>query len=550
MQPASDVKVERDEIKSDHQDERIYLEGFRLAIVLASVTLVTFLVLLDTSILGTAIPRITTEFHSLSDVGWYIGAYNLTAATLQPLSGKLYSKFSNKYTYLTFTMVFEIGSLVCGLAKSSSIFICGRVIAGLGAAGLFNGALTIISSSVPLDKSPIYTGILAGITQLGIVAGPLIGGALTEHVSWRWCFYINLPVGGAAAAVLFMFITVPEIVQKEPLSAALILKVLPELDLIGFALFAPTATMFLMALQFGSGNTYAWNSATVIGLFCGSGVAALIFIGWEFRVGDRAMIPGSMLRKRIVWTSCIFGAALMCCNIISSNWLPTYFQAVKGEGPTLSGIHILPSVLGALLTIIVTGAAISRLGYYLPWGFFCGLVTAIGAGLISMWTPTTSTARWVGYQILFGAGRGAGMQVPIIAAQNAVPAAQIPIAMATLIFFQNFSVSIAAVVSNTIFSQTLAATIPKYAPSVSPAAALEAGSGASAVRDIIPIGHADELDGLLRAYSESLRNIFYLLAGLAVLATVASSGMGLKDVRKKPQSQGSKTSMSKDGSQV
>jgi MFS family permease len=236
------------------------------------------------------------------------------------------------------------------------MFICGRVVAGLGAAGLFNGAFTIISSTVPLNKSPLYTGILAGFSQLGIVAGPLIGGVLTERVSWQWCFYINLPVGGAAAA-LFVFVNVPEVIVKERFSMELMRRILPDLDLVGFALFAPAAVMFLMALQFGSGNTYPWDSATIIGLLCGAGVTALAFIAWEARMVDRAMIPGGMLKKRIVWTSCVFGSALMCCSIVASNWLPTYFQAVKGEGPALSGVHILPSILSALLFTVVSGAA-------------------------------------------------------------------------------------------------------------------------------------------------------------------------------------------------
>lgn len=230
------------------------------------------------------------------------------------------------------------------------------MIAGLGAAGIFNGAFTIISGAVPLNKSPLYTGIIAGFSQLGIVAGPLVGGVLTERVSWRWCFYINLPVGGVAA-VLFVFVKVPEITKKEPFSWVLVRKVFPELDLIGFTLFAPAAVMFLMALQFGSNNTYGWDSATIIGLICGAVVMALVFIIWEARMGDRAMIPGGILRQRIVWTSCVFGSVTMCCSVVAGNWLPTYFQAVKGEGPTLSGVHILPSILGALFFVIVTGAA-------------------------------------------------------------------------------------------------------------------------------------------------------------------------------------------------
>lgn len=235
------------------------------------------------------------------------------------------------------------------------MFIGGRVIAGLGAAGIFNGSLTIISSSVPLDKSPLYTGILAGFMQLGIVAGPLIGGVLTEHVSWRWSFYINLPSGGIAALVL-VFVRIPEMTKKEPITIDVVRRIMPHLDLVGFVLLSPAAVMFLLALQLGSGRAYAWSSATIIGLFCGAGVTAVVFIGWEMRMGDQAMIPGGILRKRIVWTSCVFGSALMCCSIVASNWLPTYFQAVRGEGPTLSGVHVLPSILGALLFVVVIGA--------------------------------------------------------------------------------------------------------------------------------------------------------------------------------------------------
>lgn len=236
------------------------------------------------------------------------------------------------------------------------MFIAGRVIAGLGAAGNFNGGLTIISSAVPLDKSPMYTGILAGCSQLGIITGPLLGGVLTERVSWRWCFYINLPIGGAIALAL-LFVRVPDIVKKDRFSLGLVKEVLPAIDPIGFMLFAPAAVMFLMALQLGNSDTYAWGSATIIGLICGAAVAAVVFIFWEIRMGDLAMIPGSMLRQRIVWTSCVFGSAIMCCSILASNWLPTYFQAVKGESPTLSGIHILPSILSALLLVVVSGAA-------------------------------------------------------------------------------------------------------------------------------------------------------------------------------------------------
>ncbi|OAL45244.1 efflux pump protein [Pyrenochaeta sp. DS3sAY3a] len=507
------------------------LSTFKLAVLLGSLTLVTYLVLLDTSIIGTAIPHITTNFQSLPDVGWYVGAYTLAAATLQPLSGKFYANFNNKVIYLAFVFAFEFGSLLCGVAKSSVMFIVGRAIAGLGASGLINGSMTILAGAVPIEKSPMYTGALLGIAQLGVVSGPLIGGVLTEYASWKWCFYINLPVGGIAALILII-IQIPETTPKPPFSLRLLRKVVPELDLIGFALFVPASILLLLALQFGNARTYSWDSATVIGLFCGAAVSAVIFIMWERKMGEKAMLPGPLFGRRIVWTSCLFAMFLMACLIVASNWVPTYFQAVRGDGPTMSGVHVLPGILAQLLCVVLSGVYISRLGYYLPLGIFSAAMTAIGNGLISTFTASTSVSTWIGYQIIAGAGRGAGMQLAIVAIQNAVKPADVPIAIALVIFTQNLGTSISVVLSNTLFTETLTSRITTYAPSVSSHAALEAGSGAGAVRALV-IGHEEELDGVLRAYSESFRNVFYFLVGAALCALVVSPGMGWKDVRKK-----------------
>jgi hypothetical protein len=153
-----------------------------------------------------------------------------------------------------------------------------------------------------------------------------------------------------------MLIRLPNIATKQPFSLALVRKVLPELDLIGFSLFVPPSIMFLLALQFGSGNKHAWNSATVIGLLVGSGMLAIIFVLWERRAGDRAMLPGSVIGQRVVWVSCTYGMCNIICMLVASNWIPTYFQAVKGEGPTLSGVHLLPGILSQLLAVLTSGA--------------------------------------------------------------------------------------------------------------------------------------------------------------------------------------------------
>ncbi|KAI1389670.1 major facilitator superfamily domain-containing protein [Hypoxylon trugodes] len=525
-----------DEHKKDEDENHDYLQGFQLFAVVACTTLVFFLLMLDTSILTTAIPRITSDFHSLADVGWYGAAFQLVSAVLQPLTGKFYARLNTKWTFLVFFTIFEAGSLICGLANSSPMLIGGRAIAGLGAAGLQNGGLILIGGVVPLEKRPIYTGIMMGIGQMGIISGPLIGGALTEYTTWRWCFYINLPLGGIAG--LFMaFSHIPDHIKKERVTFATLREMIPHLDLPGFVLFAGAAIMFLLALEWG-GSTYAWNSANIIGLFSGAGVMAILFVAWEYHAGEEAMIPGSILKKRIVWTSCLYYFSLTTTLFVSSQYLPIYFQGVKGAGPTMSGVDLLPGILTQVLFVLVSGAAVTKMGYYLPWATFGAALTSIGCGLLSTLAPTTSTGKWVGYQMLSGAGRGSGLQMGMIAVQNAVPPSLLSVSMSILVLAQNFAASIFLAVSNAIFTVTLSSEIVKNAPSVSPAAALDAGGSAAGVRALVP-GGGPELDGVLLSFSTGVDRCFDLLAGLAAVAVFISLGLGWKDTRsKKPVDKG------------
>ncbi|KAI1115791.1 major facilitator superfamily domain-containing protein [Nemania sp. NC0429] len=332
-----------------------HLTGLKLLLLLVSVGLVFFVLLLDNSIISTAVPKITSEFHSLPDVGWYAGAYSLTGSVLQPLTGKIYTYFPSKWTFLVFLFVFEVGSLLCAVATSSPFFIVGRAVAGLGVSGLQNGSLSIVAGAVSLQKRAFYLGLVIGSGQLGLVIGPLIGGLFTQYVTWRWCFYINLPLG-AIAAVFLVFTRCPEQIVKPPFSYGLIQRVIPQLDLVGFAIFAPAAVLLLLALQFGSGGTYAWNSSVIIGLFVGAGVAAVIFLLWEWKAGDVAIIPFSMVRNRIVWASSLQYFTLISAIFVGTQYFPIYFQAVKGVGPVLSGVYLLPSILSQMAFLLSSGA--------------------------------------------------------------------------------------------------------------------------------------------------------------------------------------------------
>ncbi|KAL4972120.1 major facilitator superfamily domain-containing protein [Aspergillus desertorum] len=506
-----------------------WLEGWKLVSVLSGVTLVSFLMLLDTSIISTAIPVITRDFNSLVDVGWYGSAYQLASAALQPLSGKVYENFSAKWTYIGFFFVFEVGSLICGVATSSKMLIIGRAIAGLGVSGISNGAFTIIAGIAPLHKRPALIGMVMGISQFGLVIGPLIGGAFTEYSTWRWCFYINLPIGGLVAALL-VFITIPDETRKpDPRKVAPTMH--RELDLIGFALFAPAAIMLLLALQYG-GNDYAWNSSQVIGLFVGAGATFIVFVLWENYKGDRAMIPPNIMKKRVVWSSCLMFGFLMSLMYIVTYYLPIYFQAAKGISPMMSGVYLLPTILAQLIAAGLSGFLVQKVGYYLPFVVTGAVFNSIADGLLSTLMPHTFTGKWIGYQILAGFGQGIGLQMPVVAIQNTLPPPLIPVAMALAMFFTTFFGALFLSFANTVLTNSLRSLVPHYAPNVSAETVIAAG--ATDLESAVP---AADLPGVLVAYSKSTDRVMYLCVGAACACFIFSWGMGWKDIRaKKPTS--------------
>ncbi|KAK1143590.1 hypothetical protein N8T08_006200 [Aspergillus melleus] len=509
-------------------DEHEWIQGIPLFMVLGGVTLVVFLMLLDVAILSTAVPEITSHFHSLDDVAWYGSAYTISSAALTPLTGKFYSHFSSKWTYLFFFGLFELGSLLCGVANSSKMLIIGRAVGGMGGSGMMNGALNIIAGAVPIQGRPPLIGIMMGIGQLGLVLGPLIGGAFTTYSTWRWCFYINLPIGGLVA-ILLAFTKMPEQVPKPPPMEVFRDNFIRKFDLLGFTLFAPAAIQLLLALQYG-GHMYAWNSSRVIGLFCGSGATFIVFFLWEWREGDNAMIPLRILRRRIVWTSCILVMMLFGMTMVLAYYLPIYFQSVRGRTAIMSGVDLLPNIISQLIAAVGSGILMGKVGYYLPWAVAGPVITTIGNGLLTTLSPTTSTGQWIGYQILTGFGRGVCLQAPMIAVQNAVIPSDISPAMATLTFFQTFGGAIFLAIGEVIFAEGLRDKIPQFAPTVSAETVIAAG--ATGFRDIVT---KEQLGGVLLAYAKSIGEIFYMQIGLGVVAFIVAFGIGWKDIRKNAQ---------------
>ncbi|PBP21838.1 hypothetical protein BUE80_DR007346 [Diplocarpon rosae] len=500
-----------------NKTESEYLEGYKLWVLVGCLTFAGFLLMLDESVISTAIPEITTHFGSLNDVGWYGTAYLLTNCALQPLSGKIYQDF------LVFFFIFELGSALSGAATSPEMLITGRAVAGMGGSGLLNGAYGIIHGIAPLEKQPQLLGIVIGLSLLGILSGPLIGGLLTEFASWRWCFYINIP-SGALAAFLIVFISFP---GKKPITKKPLLQRLLALDLVGFFFFAPAAMMLIFAVEWG-GTMHAWGSATIIGLFVGSGLTFLVFVAWEYHVGSGAMIPLSIIGRRVIWCSCLYMLFFIGSALTAIYYLPLYFQTVRHASPTMSGVDLLPSIIATSLFSIVAGGLMEKLGYYMPMAIVGSILAAIGAGLCSMFDPTTSIGTWIGFQILMSAGRGLGFQTPLIAVQNHSTKDEISIVNALVVFAQYLGGALFLSLDKTVFTSSLKHYLHEYAPEVDPA--LIVNLGALGVKQVQPAATRKFVE---LAYSKAIQRVMYLGAASAAFGLLFAFGMGWTNIKKK-----------------
>lgn len=308
--PSTASTVLEDKSEPPKEDEIEYPPLRRVILIMIGLFASIFLVALDRTIIGTAIPTITNEFNSLGDVGWYASAYLLTMCGCQLLIGRIYTFFNVKVVFLANIIIFEIGSVICGAAPTSTVFIIGRAIAGIGSSGIFAGAIPIFVYILPLEKRPMWSGIFGMVFGISSVVAPLLGGAFTDNVSWRWCFYINLPVGAVSMFIVFWVLQLPppkddNISWKQKLIS---------LDPIGTTLFFPSIVCLLLALQWG-GVTYAWSSGRIIALLVVFGVLFLAFVCVQLWRKETATVPPRIFANRNISAGMLFtfgtGSAMM-----------------------------------------------------------------------------------------------------------------------------------------------------------------------------------------------------------------------------------------------
>ncbi|CAG8918355.1 unnamed protein product [Penicillium salamii] len=502
------IKEEEDETKKEDDEE--YPNAWKLVLITIALCLCVFCVALDNTIIATAIPRITDQFNSIEDVGWYGSSYLLTTCAVTLIFGKLYTFYPIKWTYLSALFVFELGSLICATTPTSVGLIIGRAIAGLGSAGLVTGSILIITKSVPLDKRPMYTSLVGSMFGIANVAGPLMGGAFTDHLTWRWCFYINLPIGG----VTFFFVLIWFQSPKAILTTKSFKEQMKELDLIGSFFFLPAIISLLLALQWG-GSKYPWNDGRIIALFVVFGVLLIAFVAVQCWAQDRATIPPRLIKNRSVWGSVWFSLALGSAFFIFTYYLPLWFQSIKGATATKSGIMNLPTIIAVVVVSILCGGLVTACGYYTPFMIGASIIMTIGAGLLTTLEVDSNHAKWIGYQALFGIGIGMGMQQPMIVTQTALKPADVPVGTAMVIFAQTLGGAIFISVAQNVFQNQLITNFAKYAPEQNAPKLISAG--ATMIRSLV---QGDQLHSVLLAYNAAITQTFYVAVAMGALSLV------------------------------
>ncbi|MET8087011.1 MDR family MFS transporter [Micromonospora sp. NPDC005237] len=421
---------------------RVVLFGLMIAMMLA---------MLDNMIVSTALPRITFEFGGAGHFTWIVTAYILGTTVSTPIWGKLGDLYGRKTVFLTSVVIFLIGSALCGMAGSAMFggvdkgmmeLIAFRAVQGLGAGGLMVGVMAIIGDLVPPRERGRYQGMIAGIMAIAMVAGPLVGGFITDNLSWRWAFYVNLPLGGVALLVLITTMHLPKYRTEH------------RIDWLGAGLLSVGITAIVLLTTWG-GNEYDWVSPQIVGLAVLALVALVAFGLVERRVPE-PILPLALFANRNFALISVIGFLLGFAMFGAMNFLPLYQQTVQGASATNSGLLLLPLMFGMLVVSLVIGRAITKNGRYRAYPIIGGVVMTGGMALLSMLALDTSKLQSSLYMVVLGVGMGFLMQTSMLIAQNSVEQKDLGAASGAATFFRSIGGSFGVSLFGAIFANQLA----------------------------------------------------------------------------------------------
>jgi EmrB/QacA subfamily drug resistance transporter len=478
------------------------LQGRALRTVFAALMLGMFLAALDQTIVSTALPTIVGDLGGLNHLSWVVTSYLLASTVSTPLYGKLGDMMGRKPVFLAAILIFLAGSMLAGLSQSMGELIGFRALQGIGAGGLMVGAQAIIADIVPPRERGRYMGLIGSVFAVASVAGPLLGGFLVDSLSWRWVFYVNLPVGALAVLIVVtrLHLHTPTVRHK--------------IDVLGAALLSAGVASLILVTTWG-GSEYAWGSATIVGLAV-AGVLLLVAFVWQESRAPEPILPLKLFRSRVFTVSSAMGFTIGMAMFGAIVFIPLYLQLVYGASPTSSGLRLLPLMAGLLVAAIASGRIITRIGRYKVFPIVGTIVLVLGMFLLSR--LGVGTAPWLAsvYMAVVGVGIGLVMQVLVLVVQNDVAPRDIGVATSTATFFRSVGGSFGVAIFGTIFATRLADQLAQLPRSVT----AKLGGGVhlqpEQAKHLPPLVHAD----FLQAFAHSLHGVFLWGMAIAIIPTV------------------------------
>ncbi|WP_445284182.1 MDR family MFS transporter [Streptomyces sp. DSM 118148] len=407
-------------------------------VVLLALMIAMMLAMLDNMIVGTAMPTIVGELGGLEHLSWVVTGYTLATAAATPVWGKLGDMFGRKATFLSSIVIFLIGSALSGMAQDMGQLIGFRAVQGLGAGGLMVGVMAIIGDLIPPRERGKYQGMMAGVMALAMIGGPLVGGTITDNWGWRWSFYINLPLGAVALALVSAVLHLPKKRSKAGI------------DYLGVVLLTVGITSIVLVTTWG-GTEYAWTSARIMELI-GIGVAALVgFVFWQTRAAE-PVLPLHIFRSGNFTLMSVIGFITGFVMFGATLFLPLYQQAVQGASATNSGLLLLPMLGAMLVTSMVAGRITTNSGRYKVFPIIGGVLMAVGLYLLSLMDTGTTRLTSGIYMAVLGAGMGCLMQITMLVAQNSVEMKDMGVASSSTTLFRTLGSSFGVAVMGALFN--------------------------------------------------------------------------------------------------
>ncbi|KAJ2008170.1 hypothetical protein GGI04_001243 [Coemansia thaxteri] len=439
-------------VDSDVQSQKskaasVQLTPFRRIVVFVSLSLTMLLASLDLTIVTTAVPKISEQFHALSEATWIATAYMLTTTALQPLYGRLSDTFGRVPSLIVSIVVFMVGSAVCGWSQSLGVLIFGRALQGVGGAGLVALVFIIISDMTSEEERPAYLGVLGAVWSIASVIGPVLGGVFSDKVTWRWAFLINLPISGVVLLIVVFFLRLPQ-------PQGSLWSKLKKVDFLGSLVLIGAVVMMLLALTWG-GKNFPWSSARVICLLVFSVVTLGLFLVIEWKTSADPTVPIPLFKIRNVSLSVLGQFFMGAAMFAPMFFIPIWYTIVKNSGSITAGLHLLPYLLSISLVSVASGFLVTKTGRYRELVIFGTAVFVVGAGLMILFDEQISTGKQIGFMVLMGFGLGLNIQILLIVVQTASPVKDMAAATTLFLFMRILGSSIGVAVMQSVFQNAL-----------------------------------------------------------------------------------------------